>query len=148
MLVGESMGGLNALILGLTQHALFAKVAALCPAVYVDSPFSSFATLKAGAERTGASPKIIFGLVQLAKTHLADETEWNRSSPLKLIESAGAHFPDLYLSCGLYDAYGNFEGTQRLAKRATQLGVTVEWHPIYGGHCATDVASVGNFLVR
>jgi enterochelin esterase-like enzyme len=148
LLLGESMGGLNALILGLTQHTHFAKVAALCPGVYADSPFSPFATLKAGAERTGANPKIIFGIVQLAKAHFADESEWNRASPLQLIERAGAHFPNLFLSCGLYDAYGNYEGTQRLAKRAAQLGVNVEWHPIYGGHCATDIASVGNFLLR
>jgi pimeloyl-ACP methyl ester carboxylesterase len=148
MLVGESMGGLNALILGLTQHTQFTKVAALCPGVYADSPFSSLATLKAGAERTGANPKIILGIVQLAKAHFANEGEWRRASPLQLIEGAGAHFPHLFLSCGLYDAYGNFEGTQRLARRAAQLGVKVEWHPIYGGHCATDIASLGNFLLR
>jgi enterochelin esterase-like enzyme len=42
ILVGESMGGLNVLILGLSHPELFSRVAALCPGVYLDSPFSDF----------------------------------------------------------------------------------------------------------
>ena len=55
-------------------------------------------------------------------------------------------YPALYLSNGLYDVYGNFEGTQRLADMARKRGVKTEWHPLYGGHCATDVASLAAFL--
>ncbi|MDC6168038.1 alpha/beta hydrolase-fold protein [Paucibacter sp. XJ19-41] len=150
IVLGESMGGLNALILGLSQPARFAKVAALCPGVYVDSPFASIGQLKAGAERTGADPKIIFGIVQLARHYLADEQEWRRVSPLALIErmQKSERAPELYLSNGLYDRYGNFEGSLRLADRAQALGVITEWHPIYGGHCASDIASLARFLVQ
>lgn len=148
MLLGESMGGLNVLVAGLSHPSEFAKVAALCPGVYVDSPFASLPTLAAALRRTGANPKIAFGVRTLARTYVADEAEWRRVSPLALIDQATPRYPKLYLSCGLYDAYGNFEGTERLARAAREHGVETEWTPLYGGHCATDVNSVADFLLR
>lgn len=68
-------------------------------------------------------------------------------SPLALIERARPGYPALYLSNGLYDAYGNYEGTERLARVARQRGVRTEWHPLYGGHCAIDIPSLANFLL-
>lgn len=148
LLVGESMGGLNVLVLGLSQPGRFDKVAALCPGVYTESPFASLATLRAAMARTGADPKIAFGVWWLARQHVADDAAWARVSPLALVETLGPQTrrPALYLSCGLYDRYGNFEGTERLAARARELGLSVDWHPLYGGHCAIDVASLAAFL--
>lgn len=146
LLLGESMGGLNVLIAGLSHPVRFAKVAALCPGVYVDSPFASLSTMRAAMARTGADPKIAFGIWMLARRYVADDAEWQRISPLRLIERAGPRFPTLYISNGLYDAYGNFEGSQRLVDRAQQRGVRTEWRPLYGGHCAIDAASLARFL--
>jgi len=142
------MGGLNVLIAGLSYPEQFAKVAALCPGVYADSPFASLGTMKAALERTGASPKIILGIWLLARRYLADGNDWRRISPLTLVERLKPGDPALYLSCGLYDAYGNYEGTQRLADISQQRGVITEWHPLYGGHCAVDVPSLAAFLVK
>lgn len=147
ILLGESMGGLNVLILGLTHPELFSKVASLCPGVYLDSPFSDFSTLRAAAKRTGADPKIAFGVTQLAKQYASNDEEWNAISPIKLIERADQNYPKLYLSCGLYDNYGNFEGTENLANLAIKKGVNTTWHPLYGGHCAIDIASLADFLI-
>ena len=146
--IGESMGGLNVLVLGLSQPGRFDRVAALCPGVYQDSPFAPFGTLRAALQRTGADPKTAFGVWWLARQHVADDAEWARVSPLALIETLARapRRPALYLSCGLYDRYGNFEGTQTLAARARQLGVDTAWHPLYGGHCAIHVASLARFL--
>lgn len=146
LLMGESMGGLNVLVAGLSYPATFARVAALCPGVYASSPFASLSTIRADMRRTGADPKIVFGIWMLARRYVADEAEWRRFSPLHLAERVGPNSPALYLSGGLYDAYGNFEGTQRLATVAAQRGLQVEWHPLYGGHCATDAASLAAFL--
>jgi pimeloyl-ACP methyl ester carboxylesterase len=147
LLMGESMGGLNVLVAGLSHPSKFAKVAALCPGVYATSPFASLATMRAAMERTGASPKIGFGVWLLVQKYLANEAEWRRVSPLELIKQAGPSYPALYLSNGLYDAYGNFEGTERLAEVARRRGVRTVWHPIYGGHCATDASSLAAFLL-
>lgn len=147
MVVGESMGGLNSLILGLSRPNLFSKVASLSPGVYNHSPFSSLAVLKTAAARTGADPKIIFWILQFAKKYITNEEEWNLISPIRLINQANETYPELYISCGLYDKYGNFEGSQILAEKATKNGVKTIWRPIYGGHGAVDVASLADFLV-
>lgn len=147
LLMGESMGGLNALIAGLSEPRSFAKIAALCPGVYVDSPFASLATVRAGLKRTGANPKVALGIWLLAGKYIGNEAEWRRISPLALIDRAGPDYPALYVSNGLYDAYGNYEGSKLLTERAAQRGVHIEWRPLYGGHCATDVTSLSRFLV-
>jgi pimeloyl-ACP methyl ester carboxylesterase len=146
ILLGESMGGLNVLVLGLTYPGEFSKIASLCPGVYIGSPFSDYSTLQAGIKRTGADPKVIFGVTQLAKRYVSNEEEWNAISPISLIKRANRNYPRLYLSCGLYDKYGNFEGTEALAKLAVERGVSTEWRPMYGGHCVIDIASLADFL--
>lgn len=123
LLLGESMGGLNVLIAGLSYPQSFAKIASLCPGVYATSPFASLSAMKDTLERTGADPKIGFGIWLMAKKYVADEDEWKRISPLDLVKHANGQYPVLYLSNGLYDAYGNFEGSQTLAERAAQRGV-------------------------
>jgi pimeloyl-ACP methyl ester carboxylesterase len=150
MLMGESMGGLNSLVLGLSQPQHFDKVAALCPAVYLDSPFTPLGQIREAMVRTGADPRIIFGIWQLSRQYVSSPEEWRRFSPLALIDGADVRqpHPGLYLSAGLHDRYGLYEGTERLAQRARQRGVLTEWHPLYGGHCAIDIASLGKFLVR
>ena len=150
LLMGESMGGLNSLVLGLSQPKYFDKVAALCPAVCTESPFTPLSQILEGITRTGADPRIVFGIWQLSRDYVANAEEWSRFSPLALIENASVQHTSLslYLSAGLYDRYGLFEGTERPAQRAVQRGVPTDWHPLYGGHCAIDVVSLGTFLVR
>jgi pimeloyl-ACP methyl ester carboxylesterase len=147
MLLGESMGGLNVLIAGLTHPERFAKVASLCPGVYAQSPFADFKTIWAALPNSGASPKAALNVALLARRYFANDAEYQRASPLWLIERATPQHPALYLSCGLYDHLGNFDGTRKLAARAQDLGVPVTWRPLYGGHCATDVPSVADFLL-
>ncbi|HEY0049531.1 MAG TPA: alpha/beta hydrolase-fold protein, partial [Pyrinomonadaceae bacterium] len=147
ILLGESMGGLNVLIAGLSRPEMFSKVASLCPGVYLESPLSDYSTMRAGIKRTGADPKIIYGVTQLAKRYVSSSEEWKAISPISLIERADQNYPELYLSCGLYDRYGNFEGTEALADIALKKGVKTVWHPLYGGHCAIDIASLAGFLV-
>lgn len=146
LLLGESMGGLNVLVAGFSDHAKFAKIAALCPGVYVDSPFAPISEQIAGMKRTGADPKTVAGVAMLARRYVADDDEWSRVSPLALFEKVEPGTVDLYLSNGLYDRFGNFEGTERLARVAEQRGIATAWHPIYGGHCSIDPASLASFL--
>lgn len=147
ILLGESMGGLNVLIAGLNHPEMFSKIASLCPGVYLDSPFSDLTAMRVAVKRTGADPKIVFGVRQLAKKYVSNDEEWNAVSPISLVARADQTYPELYLSCGIYDNYGNFEGTEALADLALKKGVKTVWHPLYGGHCAIDVASLAEFLV-
>lgn len=147
ILLGESMGGLNVLILGLSHPELFSRVASLCPGVYLDSPFSDFDEIKAAMNRTGADPKIALGIYLMAKKYLSNKDEWDKISPVELIKKANSHYPELYLSCGLYDKFGNYEGTEALVNIANSKGVKTHWHPLYGGHCAIDISSLADFLI-
>jgi S-formylglutathione hydrolase FrmB len=146
ILLGESMGGVNVLISGLSRPEMFSKIASLCPVVSLESPFSDYSTLSAAIKRTGADPKIAYGMMQLAKKYVSNDEEWKAINPISLIERADQSYPELYLSCGLYDKYGNFEGTEALANLAIKRGVQTSWHPLYGGHCAMDIASLADFL--
>ena len=147
ILLGESMGGLNVLAAGLSESLKVSRLASLCPGLYVDSPFSAFATLRKAIVRTGADPKIAYGVIRMIKSYVESEKEWNEFNPLTTIETTQAR-PEIYVSCGLYDNYGNFEGAEAFSTKAERLGFRVQWHPLYGGHCAIDIASLGEFLLK
>jgi hypothetical protein len=75
----------------------------------------------AGGAQTGADPggtgirDLVAGAV-----YLADEA--NGATLRRCRSSNRPGRTDLYLSSGLYDAFGNFEGTRMLAERAAGWG--------------------------
>ncbi len=147
-LFGESMGGLNSLVLGLKTKGLFNKIASLCPPLYKESPFSGFSNIRAFLERTGAEPRTILGILALGKKYMRGEEDWKEFSPIEILDHIDiSKTPKIYLSCGLYDKYGNFEGADFFVKKASKMGMKIDWRPLYGGHCAVDVASVAEFLL-
>lgn len=148
LVFGESMGGVNALAAGLALPGLFERVVALCPPLYTTSPFASWEDTRAALEATGAEPRLVLALRALATDYFADEAAWQAFSPNTRVRTpppAGA--PSLYVSVGLYDAYGAYVGAERLVTDARAAGWRVEWRPLYGGHCAVDVASVATALL-
>lgn len=143
LVFGESMGGVNALAAGLGLPGAFSQVVALCPPLYETSPFADWATTWATLEKTGADPKLVLALRRLATDYFADEAAWQAFSPLSRVQRPpppGA--PALYVSVGLYDAYGSYAGAERFTRDARARGWRVDWRPLYGGHCAVDVESV------
>ncbi|MEK7356801.1 MAG: alpha/beta hydrolase-fold protein [Bdellovibrionota bacterium] len=146
---GESMGGLNTALLVLRSPKTFVKAAMICPGLYKGSPFDSLSAFKDMITRTGAKPTIIFGIRKLAQMHFPTARDWDETAPFKLLETVDVQaMPELFLTNGLYDAYGNFEGTEAFAKRAIERGIKTKWRPAYGGHCAIDIPSVADFLVE
>ncbi len=146
---GESMGGLNSLTLSLRTKNIFSKAAALCPGIYRGSPFDSLTEIQEFLKRTGADPKVIYGIRTLAKDYVSSQEEWDQISPGRLIEFAvPSETAELYLSTALYDKYGNFEGSEILAERAVARGFKMHWRPLYGGHCAVDITSLADFLLE
>lgn len=147
LLVGESMGGFNATQIALKSGDLFAKVAILCPAIIEFSPFSSKEVIDKFITSHKAKPDLIEQLVQVARYFMPEEADWLKTSPLGLAQTnLGWRSPKLYLSCGFYDEYGFYRGTEKFASIAEAKGARVQWRPLYGGHCATDAVSVATFL--
>jgi pimeloyl-ACP methyl ester carboxylesterase len=147
LVFGESMGGVNALAAGLSLPGVFSRVVALCPPIYETSPFAAWGETWDTLKRTGADPKLVLALRALAPDYFADEAAWAAFSPLAAVQGpppAGA--PSLYVSVGLYDAYGSYAGAERLAQDAKRNGWRTAWRPLYGGHCAIDVESVAAAL--
>lgn len=147
LVFGESMGGINSLVLALTTKDLFAKVAVMCPVIYKTTPFADLSTIRDFLERTGADPRTIFGIRLLAHKYAANEDEWKKISPVELLETANpADVPEMYLSSGLYDKYGNYEAVEYFAERAQKRNFKISWYPQYGGHCVIDIKSLGEFI--
>lgn len=144
---GESMGGINALSAGLALPGVFQRVVALCPPLHEVSPFADWGTVWDALERTGAQPKLALAIRSIAREYFADDAEWQAFSPLALVgRRAPPDAPSLYLSVGLYDPYGSYPGAETFVRRARENGWRVDWRPLYGGHCAVDIASVADAL--
>jgi S-formylglutathione hydrolase FrmB len=143
------MGGFNSLSLALHSPGVFKKVASLCPVLYSDSLFSGISSIKKVLERTGADPRTLLGIRALGMTYVANEEEWWKTSPLSVLQRINARaLPQIYLSCGLYDKYGNYEGVEMFAKQALAKGAKLIWRPLYGGHCVVDFISLSDFLLN
>ena len=148
VIMGESMGGLNSLIVGLNYPKTFDRIASLCPPIYEISPFDSFPVIWNTINSTGADPKTILGVILLAREYVKDSSEWDSINPLTLLNQLDSKFSNkIYLSAPLYDKYGLFSGASEFAKRSSKRGLDLQWRPIYGGHCAIDINSVSEFLL-
>lgn len=145
LLLGESMGGFNAI--QLLDSGLFAKAAILCPIVYdLDYPFT-LAKAWGLVRQTGMEYKIALGFWWMMGDYVRAAPDWQAISPLAIaagLEAARA--PRVYVSCGSRDQYGNFPGTLRFVEILRQRGVSVQWRPLYTRHCGVDVASLAEFL--
>lgn len=146
-IMGESMGGLNAITLSMGLPTMFSRIVALCPPLYNVSPFDGWKQLTQFAVSSGASPKNLMEVVGMGRTYFANNKEWLEFSPIEKIKNVRfkpkQHF---YLAAGLKDEYGAFDGTRHFLKGLRRSGVITHWKPNSGGHCAVDVESLGRFL--
>lgn len=145
LLLGESMGGFNAI--QLLDSGLFSKAAILCLPVYeLDYPLTLGGAIDL-ARRTGMEYKIALGYWWQWGDYVQSEAEWQATAPLAI--AAGlepGRAPQVYLSCGSRDQYGNFAGARRLGEILRSRGVAVQWRPLYTRHCGADIVSLAEFL--
>lgn len=148
MLVGESMGGVNALVVGLKTKGVFAKVAALCPPLPPLSPSASVGEQWRYLRRSSTSVQRAGLMWWFSKRFYESESAWEANFPVPLSAQTDALTTSFYLSCGLKDEWGCQEGTTLVADRLKQRGANVELHLLPGGHCAIDSESLAAFLGR
>lgn len=147
MLVGDSMGGINTLTLTFYMGELFQRVAVLCPPLYDLSPFSSWSDIWEFIKKTGARPKSMMTVFTVARVLFTNDDEWKKFSSIELMRQADAKkLPTMYVSSGLYDEFGNYDGVLELVSEAQKKGVNLQWRPLFGGHCAADIPSLAEFL--
>lgn len=146
LLIGESMGGFNGTQLALKTN-LFDRAALLCPPMVEISPFSSEAEVKAMIKSSGANEKLVRQTIMLAKAVMPEKEDWEKANPLTLVNTKVAKdSTKLYVSCGSHDEYGFYPGTEKFAALGQKAQPTLQWRPLYGGHCAVDVNSLADFI--
>lgn len=147
LVVGESMGGFNALLVWLNTGAQFDGAAALCPPLPTVSPDASLGELTDYLSTSSTSLQRAGMMLLMGRYLFPDEQSWQHNSPLALaaqrnLKAAGT----LYLSCGKQDDWGCMAGSKQLLARAQSRGARVLWHPQPGGHCDIDRVSLAGFL--
>ncbi len=159
LLLGESMGGVNSLVLSMRTN-LFDRVAALCAPVADITPFSTPEEVKAYVETTTAwknlkdsAPDLIYqtfaGISQLGQAFFPTAQDWAASDPMNLAKNLDSKTaPQYYLAAGMKDEYLTFEGNEKLSKIIKSRRGSVDWHPSWAGHCVADIPSVSKFLVH
>lgn len=144
ILMGQSMGGFNALQLLARAPQLFEKVALMCPAFSELNPFSNNQQI---ANYLKAHPEVDPALVQrirsLALSVFANQKEYANHDPLFLAETLGPQSPRLFIAAGDRDPFGFYQSSAAFAKRARTQGASVVWQPIAGGgHCQFSPAAL------
>lgn len=143
-LVGESMGGYNALLAGLDGNARFDRVAALCPPLSAGSPFSLAALNR--LQESGA--REAFMLLVFSRAFFDDEDDWHHHDPLARILSGENFEPRLHISCGLHDPWGCAPGVRAMAEALEAQGNDPDVYLLSDGHCAIDTQALASFLVE
>jgi S-formylglutathione hydrolase FrmB len=147
LLVGESMGGFNASQVALKAGGLFAKVAILCPPMVSLTPWATQEQIDEFIAKHKAKPQLVAEMIQLSQYFMPTLADWQKASPMDLAKTnLGPRSPSLYVSCGLYDEFGFFAGSEAFAETGAKRGARVHWRPLYGGHCAVDAVSLAAFL--
>lgn len=142
--VGESMGGVNALMVGVRSER-FQKAAALCPPLYEASPTTSPLEIPSLARQLGLSASQALLITGLARRLYPDESVWRASDPLQALKAPPR--TAFYVTCGATDPWRCMPGATRFSDAVERLGGSVEWVPRSGGHCDVDVESLARFLV-
>jgi len=138
-LMGESMGGFNALQLYFKRPALFSRVVSYCPAVLNFSPFAPRSEVEAYISRH--EPYVIRKLVEKWRDKMRNEystpAAWVAHDPRALDKPQND--PKLFMGANGRDVFGFQEGTEVVRKKLQQQKAKLEWQFVdAGGHCDYD----------
>lgn len=148
MLIGQSMGGFNAVQASLQHPELFSKVALLCPALTTLGPFASEEEIAEYIRRNKADPALIADMVKLTRLAFENQSDWERHDPMKLVSrSSPFRRPQFHISIGVTDEYGFFEGSWVFTKLGLRNFFFFDWMPVIGGHCNFSRVSASKFIM-
>lgn len=141
-LVGESMGGYNALLAAFDAELDFDRIAALCPPLSDRSPFGGGVM----ARVTESSPREAFMLLTFSRAFFEDEDEWRATDPVARALAGERPRSELLLTCGEHDPWGCLAGGMAFTDAVRANGGEAEWIVLPEGHCAIDTERLAEFL--
>jgi S-formylglutathione hydrolase FrmB len=148
MLMGLSMGGFNAAQVYLKNPELFTKVGLACPAITTVGPYSDADAIGNYTARTHALSSYVNNALYLSSEYFPNATAWSEADPIALANARlTPNYPALYVSGGLQDEYGFFEGAAQFATIASSHGVSATWVPLPGRHCTFDWEGTARFFI-
>ena len=149
MVVGESMGGVNSMMIALKTKTLFHKAASVCAAMPTTSPFSSWKEIYDYVLRSSTSVKRALMMLWFAKKFYPNEKDWQANDPVQLSYKVDSSLKtSIYLSCGEKDEWGCMEGSKIFVDNLSKAKADIHWYPRPGGHCDIDHESLAGFLVE
>ncbi|MFZ4715375.1 MAG: alpha/beta hydrolase-fold protein [Bacteriovoracaceae bacterium] len=147
--MGESMGGVNTLMMAMKTKNVFNKAASLCAALPTVSPYASLKEIYDYVNRSSTSLKRALMMFWFSKKFYPTEEIWENNDPLQLSKkNTSAGSPSIYISCGEKDEWGCMEGSKLFVKNIGRTGGEIHWFSRPGGHCDIDTESLSNFLVE
>jgi pimeloyl-ACP methyl ester carboxylesterase len=147
LLLGDSMGGFNALQILLREPSSFDRVALICPALSGSSPFSS--EWNADPDTQRASRFYRYAYARALRWSFGSEENWLRSGPFGYLESASflGALPPVYLASLQADTYGFVDAVAAAARLLGKAGFPVTESSEPGGkHCFPDAERLAHFL--
>lgn len=153
VLMGESMGGFNALQVYLKSPQMFSRFVVGCPAVLNFSPYASNTEVDSFVARHTpyVVPKLVYKWRDKLRSTFSSERDWAQHDPLRLAGLVTSAQPDLFMFDDGQDSFGFQEASTLIQARLKQRGAAVEYHHVpAGGHCQIDPqaqAAMAKFLV-
>lgn len=149
LLMGQSMGGLNAIEASLQIPGAFSKVALMCPAITTVGPFASRKEIADYIKRTGASPMYVQLALDISRQVFENQADWDNHDPMKLLDKfpANVQKPKFFVSTGTRDEFGFQEGSEIFVLKALEKSYEAQWAPVPGGHCVFDRIATANFIM-
>jgi len=159
-LMGESMGGVNVLQLGL-RPGPFRKIISIAAPIADISPLSTdeeknqFITSSVGWQfYKDTNPEkvqqAVYLLFEISANLFPTPEEWEAADPFKVVTKSQAILNRrFYITTTKDDYFLNFEGNEKFSAELAKRNVDVTWAPVEtGGHVAPDAKTLLKFLAE
>jgi hypothetical protein len=149
ILIGESMGSYNSLLLLAKSDLNFDKAAILCPGFAIIGPYSSQEEIQNYLDRNKPYivEKAIYEVLGLLKMEFPTIELWNRHAPFQVVENLKLRkTTEFHVLGNTQDEYGFGEGARLLKDELLKMNLNVKYEVVKGSHCVLNPASIANFL--
>lgn len=153
-LLGQSMGGFNAIQGAAKTGDLFRKVAIMCPAQPPLTPFASAAEVEAFVEagRAYLRPDLPGRWTNYFREDFPTPAVWEKHDPLVLAAKIAASGKPIFLQSDDKDIFGFYPNAVKFRDALKAAGAKLEWHSTPGGwHCVLTKEStqaLADFLLN
>ncbi|MES2856127.1 MAG: alpha/beta hydrolase-fold protein [Bdellovibrionota bacterium] len=146
LLVGESMGGLNAATVSLTSPQKFKKVALLCPGIFTVGPYSTNDEIEAYIARHQPyiQRQLIEQVLAWALNEFPTDELYQQHNVIAWAARTTSGFPPYIITASTRDEFGVFEGAEAFVNVLRSRGQKPVWVPILDlPHCHPTADSIG-----